>query len=213
MLRIHTGFRGGNPRSDSVTPAHLCGPHDDAVAVHCAPSAAFLLFPPQAHCHWTQHLIQSEEVLMFWRERPPPPPRAVDDRSHSPGSPTRARPRPSLSPAPAPSEHLVQTLSGRPTPSAAPPTSYRAKFLRAGSPTLGPMPRPLAAPRAAHLAFDAGGQCLPASRPRSCKAPASHAHVPRQDVRGPPLWPLMRTRFPQGCRGFQTSVFTSQKHL
>lgn len=48
-----------------MTPAHLRGPHDDAVAVQSAPSAALLLLPPQAHCHWAQCLIQSEEVLVF----------------------------------------------------------------------------------------------------------------------------------------------------
>ena len=107
-LRIHTGFRGGKARSGPMTSAHLCGPHDDAVAVQSASSAAFLLLPPQAHCHRAQHLVQSEEVLVFWRGvrgrasrwmTGPTPPRGSHPRSTTPITKS--------TPPHAPSPHLV----------------------------------------------------------------------------------------------------------
>lgn len=59
-------FRGGNPSLILKPLAHLRGPYDDTVAVQGAPSAALLLLPLQAHCHWAQFLIYPEEVLVFW---------------------------------------------------------------------------------------------------------------------------------------------------
>lgn len=98
-----------------MTPAHLRGPHDDAVAVQSAPSAAVLLLPPQAHCHRAQRLVQAKEVLVFCREQ------EADDQPRPSAVPHSLNHTHHQVPLPCPIT-LAQII-----PSSAPPTFYQAK--------------------------------------------------------------------------------------